>query len=115
MFFDNGRLIFSRFQSPHSPGPKVVVKVFDKLTGGKRERDRVYQDGDEHIELQLRPGDAYEMNGVRYETASFVLPRIRKSLMISPLRKWILTDDFVLNLSKLADARVLQSLCPQGS
>lgn len=45
--------------------PKVVVKVFDKLTGGKRERDRVHQEGDEFIELRLRPGDAYEMDGVR--------------------------------------------------
>ncbi len=44
---------------------KVVVKVFDKLTGGRRERDRVHQDGDEFIELRLRPGDAYEMDGVR--------------------------------------------------
>ena len=44
---------------------KVVVKVFDKLTGGKRERDRVHQEGDEFIELLLRPGDAYEMDGVR--------------------------------------------------
>ena len=43
---------------------KVVIKVFDKLTGGSRDRDRVYKDKDEFIELQLRPGDAYEMNGV---------------------------------------------------
>ena len=43
---------------------KVVVKVFDKLTGGKREKDRIHQDGDEFIELFLQPGDAYEMNGV---------------------------------------------------
>ena len=42
-----------------------MVKVFDKLTGGKRERDRVHQEGDEFIELRLRPGDAYEMDGVR--------------------------------------------------
>ena len=45
--------------------PKVLIKVFDKLTGGKRKKDRVYQDGDEMVELQLRPGDAYEMDGVR--------------------------------------------------
>ena len=44
---------------------KVVVKVFDKLTGGRREKDRIHQDGDEYIELRLRPGDAYEMDGVR--------------------------------------------------
>ena len=44
---------------------KVIVKVFDKLTGGKREKDRIHQDGDEFIELRLRPGDAYEMDGVR--------------------------------------------------
>lgn len=43
-----------------------MVKVFDKLTGGKRHKDGVHQEGDEFIELQLRPGDAYEMNGVRF-------------------------------------------------
>lgn len=50
---------------------KVNIKVFDKLTGGKRESDRVHQDGDESIELQLLPGDAYEMDGVRETIAYF--------------------------------------------
>mmetsp|Transcript_10962 Transcript_10962/g.27763 ORF Transcript_10962/g.27763 Transcript_10962/m.27763 type:complete len:123 (+) Transcript_10962:166-534(+) len=58
------RILCLLLDSPPAPR-KVVVKVFDKLTGGRRERDRVHQDGDEFIELRLRPGDAYEMDGVR--------------------------------------------------
>ena len=68
------------FRSPLKPR-KVVVKVFDKLLikdngnsssdsnnnnnsiASKKHRD--YKEGDEYIELRLKPGDAYEMDGVR--------------------------------------------------
>lgn len=53
-----------------------MVKVFDKLTGGKRHKDGVHQEGDEFIELQLRPGDAYEMNGQMQESYSHCVPKV---------------------------------------
>mmetsp|Transcript_10963 Transcript_10963/g.27767 ORF Transcript_10963/g.27767 Transcript_10963/m.27767 type:complete len:316 (+) Transcript_10963:166-1113(+) len=68
------RILCLLLDSPPAPR-KVVVKVFDKLTGGRRERDRVHQDGDEFIELRLRPGDAYEMDGLMQESYSHCVPK----------------------------------------
>ena len=60
--------------SPPTPR-KVIIKVFNKLTGGNRERDRVHQEGDEFIELSLRPGDAYEMDGIMQKSYSHCVPK----------------------------------------
>jgi hypothetical protein len=76
-------------ESPPEPR-KVVVKVFDKLTcivssdgddkgggGGSNgsKKYRTYQEGDEYIELQLKPGDAYEMDGPMQESYSHCVPK----------------------------------------
>ena len=69
------------------------MKVFDKLTcivsgddndkgggGGSNgsKKDRIYQEGDEYIELQLKPGDAYEMDGPMQESYSHCVPKDRQ-------------------------------------
>jgi hypothetical protein len=80
-------------ESPPEPR-KVVVKVFDKLTcsivssdgndrgggGGSNglKKDRTYQEGDEYIELQLKPGDAYEMDGPMQKSYSHCVPKDRQ-------------------------------------
>lgn len=76
-------------ESPLNPR-KVVVKVFDKLTcigsdskgggGGSNgsKKHLVYQEGDEYIELQLKPGDAYEMDGPMQESYSHCVPKDRQ-------------------------------------
>ena len=79
-------------ESPPEPR-KVVVKVFDKLTcivssdgndkkggGGCNgsKKHRIYQEGDEYIELRLNPGDAYEMDGPMQESYSHCVPKDRQ-------------------------------------
>mmetsp|Transcript_8259 Transcript_8259/g.24431 ORF Transcript_8259/g.24431 Transcript_8259/m.24431 type:complete len:147 (-) Transcript_8259:15-455(-) len=78
------RILCVLLDSPPTPR-KVVIKVFDRLTGGKGNKNREYQNGDEVIELRLRPGDAYEMDGVR--TYAFVLC-VQSSGFCSISRSW---------------------------
>eukprot|EP00536_Pseudo-nitzschia_multiseries_P018381 jgi/Psemu1/328817/estExt_fgenesh1_pg.C_24610001 len=59
----------------HADDDQVIINVFDRLTGGKANKNRVYQNGDEMIELRLRPGDAYEMDGIMQQFYCHRVPK----------------------------------------